>query len=139
MSIVSAFNKILVEFAKNLETTFPEDKDFLVFRMGIENLTKYNSMAGVKLFKVYLTPVEHETKDGKVETVNVKQKILDNDASFFLDEMDYKKKLEETDNVNAFDTITKLKQYWGKLTPQGQAVVMKYLSSLVRISDQISA
>ena len=135
MSAVSAFNKIMVEFAKNLETTFPEDKDFLVFRRGIEDIIKHNSLLPSQMFKVYIAPVQHGDK-----LVDVKQKILDNDASFFLAEMDYKQKLEEHDSNDetTFNTITKLKQYWTKLTPQGQATVMKYLSSLVIVSNQIN-
>lgn len=137
MSAISAFNKILVDFAKNLETTFPEDKDFLVFRKGIEEISKYNVTMPLQLFRTYIAPVEHEN-DGKVVVVDIKDKILKNDASFFLDEMDYTKKLEEN-GVNdsySFNTINKLKLYWKNLTPQGQAIVMKYLSSLVKVADQ---
>lgn len=135
MSVVSAFNKILIEFAKNLETTFPEDKDFLVFRKGIEDLVKYNSLAAVQLFRTYLAPSQHGDK-----MVDVKQKILDGDSSFFLEEMNYEEKLKQHGNndENTFNTINKLKQYWSKLTPQGQTVVMKYLSSLVKVSEQIN-
>ena len=139
MSYISAFNKILIEFAKNLETTFPEDNDFLVFRRGIEDLTKYNSLAAIKMFQQYVAPVEHRNSNDEVIIVDIKQKILNNDASFFLDEMDYKSRLNnESANCNSyFDTINKLKQYWTKLTPEGQELVMKYMSSLVRVSNQI--
>jgi len=134
MSLVSAFNKILIEFAKNLETTFPEDSDFLVFRRGIEELVKYNSLAGVQLFKIYLEPSKHGN-----EIVDVKQKLLDGDTSFFLEEMDYSNKLAQhaSNDQTSFNTIDKLKKYWTKLTEQGKATVMKYLSTLVKVSDQI--
>ena len=139
MSALSAFNKILVEFAKNLETTFPEDKDFLVFRRGIEDLLKYNSVAPIGMFKSYLEPTPHDDGTGKMVMVDLKKKLIESDVSFFVEEMDYTHKLEENDSntSNAFDTIDKLKKYWSKLTPQGQTTVMKYLSSLVKISDQI--
>jgi hypothetical protein len=137
MSAVSAFNKILIEFAKNLETTFPEDNDFIGFRVGIETLVKYNSGAAIQLFKVYLEP----TLDKNNNQVDIKQKILDNDASFFLEQMDYADKIRKTskDNstsANAFQTIDKLKLYWTKLSTQGQVTVMKYLNTLVKVADQ---
>jgi hypothetical protein len=140
MSAVSAFNKILIEFAKNLETTFPEDKDFLIFRRGIEDLTKYNSLAAVHMFRIYIAPITQYTENGEVVSVDIQQKILNNDSSFFLEEMDYGKKLEESgvDSSNSFNTINKLKHYWKKLTPQGQDTVMKYLSSLVKVTKQIN-
>jgi hypothetical protein len=140
MSVVSAFNKILIEFAKNLETTFPEDKDFLIFRRGIEDLTKYNSLAAVQMFRIYIAPVKQQTENGEIVFVDIQEKILNNDSSFFLEEMDYDKKLKESgvDAANSFNTINKLKQYWKKLTPQGQDVVMKYLSSLVKVAQQIN-
>jgi hypothetical protein len=139
MSAISAFNKILVDFAKNLETTFPEDKDFLVFRKGIEDLSRFNTMMPVQLFRTYIAPVHNENNEGEIEVVDIKQKILNNDCSFFVDEMDYAKKLDEHDANDAysFNTINKLKKYWKTLTPQGQAIVMKYLSSLVRVAEQI--
>lgn len=140
MSAVSAFNKILIEFAKNLETTFPEDKDFLIFRRGIEDLTKYNSLAAVQMFRLYITPVKQQTETGEVVSIDIQQKILNNDSSFFLEEMDYGKKIEESgvDSTNSFNTINKLKQYWKNLTSQGRDVVMKYLSSLVKVAQQIN-
>jgi hypothetical protein len=140
MSAVSAFNKILIEFAKNLETTFPEDKDFLIFRRGIEDLTKYNSLAAVQMFRSYISPVKQQTETGKVVSVDIQEKILNNDSSFFLEEMDYGKKLAESgaDSSNSFNTINKLKQYWKNLTIQGRDVVMKYLSSLVKVAQQIN-
>lgn len=139
MSFVSAFNKILIEFAKNLETTFPEDSDFLVFRRGIEDLTKYNSLMAVKMFQAYMAPIEQEN-EGIKTTVDLKQKILNNDPSFFLDKMDYKTMLENNGASydSSFNTINKLKQYWTKLTPEGQEVVMKYMSSLVKVAEQIN-
>ena len=137
MSAISAFNKILIDFAKNLETTFPEDTDFLVFRKGIQEISKYNVTMPLQLFRTYISPVEHKN-DGKIVVVDIKDKILKNDASFFLDEMDYAKKLEENgaNDAYSFNTIDKLKLYWKNLTPQGQAIVMKYLSSLVKVADQ---
>lgn len=139
MSAVSAFNKILIDFAKNLETTFPEDKDFLVFRKGIEDISKYNTMVPVQLFRAYIAPVEQQNSEGEVTVVDIKQKILNNDSSFFIEEMDYGKKLDEHDanDANSFNTIDKLKKYWKTLTPQGQAIVMKYLSSLVKVAEQV--
>lgn len=140
MSFVSAFNKILIEFAKNLETTFPEDTDFLVFRRGIEDLTKYNSLVAIQMFQKYVTPIEQINNDGESITVNIKEKLLNKDSSFFLEDMDYKTRLEKNgaNYTNHFDTIDKLKKYWSKLTPQGQEDVMIYLSTLVRISEQIN-
>jgi hypothetical protein len=140
MSFVSAFNKILIEFAKNLETTFPEDTDFLVFRRGIEDLTKYNSLAAIQMFQLYVAPVEHKNENGEKTTVDIKQKILNNDLSFFVDKMDYKTVLENNgaDYSSYFNTINKLKQYWSKLSPQGQEDVMKYMSSLIKVSEQVN-
>lgn len=138
MSAISAFNKILVDFSKNLETTFPEDTDFLVFRKSVEEISKYNVTMPLQLFRTYIAPVEHKNNNGEVVVVNIKEKILNNDASFFIDEMDYSTKLEEngTNDSNSFNTINKLKLYWKNLTPQGQAIVMKYLSSLVKVAEQ---
>lgn len=140
MSYLNAFNQILIEFAKNLETTFPEDSDFKMTRQGLEQLLKYNKLAAHNMFKQYVAPVEVSNEKGEQSMIDISQKILDGDSSFFLETMDYETKLKENgaDDTNSFNTITKLKTYWKNLSPQGQETVMKYLKSLVQLSQQIN-
>lgn len=140
MSLVSAFNKVLIDFAKELETTFPQDSDFVIFRRGIEDFIKYNSVGTVTMFKSYIAPIEQDNGNGNITVVDIKQKILNNDSSFFLDEMDYESQIvaKGYKKDNSFNTINKIKQYWTSLTPQGQKSVMDYLCLLVKVSDKIN-
>ena len=66
-----------------------------------------------------------------------KEKILNRDETFFLDN-DYSeiKKANEDENT-VEQVINKLKKYWGELSEENKDKIWKYLETLIKLSDLI--
>ncbi len=127
ITAVKGFNTILIEFMKNLEDTFTEDKDFKTYRLALVELIKYNTIQPSKMFKKFVS-----------EKAEIRQRILEKDASFFTEQADYNE-VKHVVGADGFeDTITKLKSYWSSLSEPGKAKVFKYLEALIKVSDSIN-
>lgn len=127
ITAIKGFNTILIEFMKNLEETFVEDKDFKTYRLLLEDLIKFNSLQPNKMFKKYVG-----------ENAEIRQKIMEKDASFFTEKADYTEIKKGVASDGFEDTILKLKSYWSALSDAGKAKVFKYLEALIKVSDSIN-
>ena len=135
----SAFNKILIEFIQNLETTFPEEQDFKLFRSGLQEVVKHSMQTPAKLFNKFCQPIEIKNKNGEKDTLDIEKEILNNNQELFLqyDYLEYVKDIQTDTKI--FDFISKIQTYWTKLTSSGKDTVMKYLKSLVTLNKKIEA
>lgn len=123
MSILSAFNNIIINFIDDCVLVFPEEDDFKVFKRGLNVLIKFNPKKILNIFKQYL--------------VLYRQKIEEKNEDFFLEnDYDIVKKYNDKE---IFDIINKIKKYWKTLNNNNKDKIWEYLVLLVQISDKIDA
>ena len=103
-SYLTAFNTVVFNFNDDLIKTFPEEKDFKVYRRGLEWIKESNAKKICNLFKVY--------------TFNYREKILTKDETFFLN-TSYDD-VVDTNDEGIVLVINKLKKYWSSLTKDNQ-------------------
>jgi hypothetical protein len=120
---VSCFNSRLDEFLKDLISSYPNDKDFLMFKQSFNMIKLVDDSKPAFLFKIY--------------TMNYVDQILQNDEKFFLDH-DFKDELNSSDNNNfSSEMLVKLKSYWQTMSNENKTVIWKYLNLLCKINIKI--
>ena len=68
-----------------------------------------------------------------------REKILNKDESFFLEnEYSEIKAANEDDENTVEQVINKLKKYWGELSIENKEKIWKYLETLIKLSDLIA-
>lgn len=123
MSILRAFNNIIINFIDDCILVFPEEDDFKVFKRGLNVLIKFNPKKILNIFKQYL--------------VLYRQKIEEKNEDFFLEnDYDIVKKYNDKE---IFDIINKIKKYWKTLNDNNKDKIWGYLGLLVQVSDKIDA
>ena len=66
-----------------------------------------------------------------------KEKILNKDESFFLDN-DYSEIKQANEDENTVEqVINKLKKYWKELSSENKEKIWKYLETLIKLADLI--
>ena len=120
-SYLTAFNTVVFNFNDDLIKTFPEEKDFKVYRRGLEWIKESNAKKICNLFKVY--------------TFNYREKILTKDETFFLN-TSYDD-VVDTNDEGIVLVINKLKKYWSSLTKDNQDKIWEYLNTLLKLSDLV--
>lgn len=120
---LTAFNNIIFKFIDDLIETFPEENDFKVYKRTLTLLKSANAKKMCILFKNY--------------SYIYRQKILDNDESFFL-ETEYKEIKEAGDEDSVSAIIDKLKLYWGELSSDNKDKIWQYLSTMIKLSDLVN-
>ena len=124
-SLLEAFYKQLIEFNEQLILIFPEDKDFRVFKTGI-NLIKRTS-GNQTIHRVFTKNIEE-----------YRENIMSKNENFFLDN-EYKNFLEKPSEHDISNIITKLKDLWRNLSDSNKEKVWGYLILLLNISDKIKS
>lgn len=120
---VSCFNSRLDEFLKDLISSYPNDKDFLMFKQSFNMIKLVDDSKPAFLFKIY--------------TMKYVDQILQNDEKFFLDH-DFKDELNSSDNDNfSSEMLVKLKSYWQTMSNENKTVIWKYLNLLCKINIKI--
>jgi|UniRef100_A0A6C0BP45 hypothetical protein len=120
---VSCFNSRLDEFLKDLISSYPNDKDFLMFKQSFNMIKLVDDSKPAYLFKIY--------------TMRYVDQIYKNDEKFFLDH-DFKDELTSSDNNNfSSEMLVKLKSYWKTMSDENKAVIWKYLNLLCKINIKI--
>ena len=123
MSVLSAFNNVLINFIEDCILVFPEENDFKIYKKGLQVYQKYNPKKILTIFNEYM--------------VLYKVKILDKDETFFL-ENNYEI-IQKYNNKEIFDIINKIKTYWKILDDNNKTKIWDYLLLLIQISDQYNA
>lgn len=120
---LTAFNNLIFKFTDDLIETFPEENDFKVYKRALTILKSANAKKMCVIFKSY--------------SQIYREKILNQDESFFLTN-DYSEIKEANDDENTVEqVINKLKKYWGELSDENKAKIWKYLETLIKLSDLI--
>ena len=124
MSILGAFNNILSDFIDDCILVFPEDRDFKVYKKGVDLLVKVNPKKVLTVFTEY--------------TTIYKENILVKDEVFFLDNnytdlVSSNSKYSESD---VFNIINKIKGYWVELNDNNKTKIWDYMILLINISDK---
>jgi len=120
---LTAFNNLIFRFVDDLIDTFPEDDDFKVYKRTFTILKLANAKKMCNLFKVY--------------SYNYREKILDKDESFFIEnEYDEIKEANGAESIGGI--IEKLKQHWKTLENDNKEKIWQYLSTMIKLGDMIN-
>jgi hypothetical protein len=122
MSVVKAFNNVLIDFMDDCILVFPEEKEFKKYKRGAQVLKDYNPKKIPIIFKEY----------SKI----YRAKIDVRDETFFL-ENNYNDIDEVQEDNDLIELIDKIKKYWTKLTTENKDKIWKYIEVLVKLSDKI--
>jgi len=115
----SCFNSKLEEFLKDLIVSYPDDKDFVMFKQSFSMLKIVDSTKPVFLFKMY--------------TTKYMDQITNRDEKFFLDH-DFQDELSSTDDKDfSSEMLSKLKSYWNTMSDENKDIIWNYLNLLCKI------
>lgn len=120
MTVLAAFNNVIMKFIEDLIETFPEEKEFKVFKNGLLLLKKTNPRKVLELFKYY--------------SINFKEQINKQDETFFIN-TDSATLSESSDNY-VTKILDKLKVYWNLLSDTNKAKIWQYLNTLIKLSEK---
>jgi len=116
--LIDTFFNQFTDFLKQLENMYPDDTDFPVFITTLELLKSTNPILVVKFVKENIVDL-------------YKDKILNKDESFFLDQ-DYTKRGDVDLNI-----VHKLKKYVKDMSSNSKDVVWKYIELLMKLTIKI--
>ena len=132
MSILGAFNNVLTDFIDDCILVFPEDRDFKVYKKGVDLLVTINPKKVLTIFTEY--------------TSIYRDKILVKDEDFFLnadykdivsvsskDTVSFSSKYSQLDILNI---IKKIQGYWIELNECNRTKIWDYMILLINISDK---
>lgn len=126
----NCFNEKFIEFINELIETFPDDKDFKLFKSSYNMMKMMNDNAPIEIFRAH--------------AMEYRDKIIEEDGTFFL-KHNFQKEMamsnlggEYGNHVNfSTDLLQKLKKYWVDLSNDNKAIIWKYLKLLYKINDKI--
>ena len=119
MSILSAFNNTLIEFADDLILVFPDDNDLKIYKNSLILLQKTNPRKVQTIFHTYI--------------IHYKDQILNRDEHFFLND-NYDTVKDEKNIV----LIDRLKNYWSNISNSNKDKIWKYFEILISLSFKCS-
>jgi hypothetical protein len=121
-NILTAFNDHFLEFVNDVQSIFPEDPDILLAKNALIAIRKANPKMIVKIWKSYIAD-------------KYKDKIKENDISFFLDK-DYSSDVSYVPGSDKImDSINRLRQPIKNMSPENQLKSMKYIQNLTKLSE----
>lgn len=121
MSILTAFNNIIIEFVDDCISVFPNDTDFKTYKNALLLLKKYNPKKIVTTFQEYLSIY--------------RDKLEAKDETFFLNNTF--KEVQKYENEEIFNVINRIKKYWKDLSNTNKEIIWKYIDTLIKLSDKI--
>jgi len=124
---IECFNEKFVEFLNDLINTFPDDKDFKMFKHSFNLVKLMDDKQPLQYFRVY-GPKYKPFVEEKNE-----QFFLSHD---FKEEIELAKKEVSNNNISN-QLMIKLKGYWQDLTADNKDIIWKYLTLLYKINDKI--
>ena len=124
-TILTAFNNTLNMFIEELIRSYPQEKEFMLFKNTVSLMRKANPKKILILFNEYIAPYV-----GKIKS---------KDENFFLKES-YSDLVETEENIkdknNAWKFISNLKQYWKDTSDSNKKIIWKYLNTLITLSER---
>jgi len=121
-NILSAFNDHFLEFLNDIQSVFPEDADILTAKNALTAIRKANPKMIVKIWRAFIAE-------------KYKDKISAGDIGFFLDK-DYGSDILTAQNSDKImDSINRLREPIRNMGAENQAVVMKYIQNLTKLSE----
>jgi hypothetical protein len=121
MSVLSAFNNIIINFLDDCILIFKDDKEFNIYKRGLEVVIKYNPKKINTFFREYL-----EIYRPYIEQKNEK---------FFLENSF--EEVKKYNNEEIYTVINKIKTYWTQLDHNNKEKVWQYFTILTTLSDKI--
>lgn len=121
MSILTAFNNIIIDFVDDCISVFPSDPEFKTYKNALLLLKKYNPKKIVDTFKEYVSLY--------------REQLVSKDEQFFLNNSF--KEVEKYNNEEIFNVINRIKTYWKDLTSENKQKIWKYIEVLIQLSDKI--
>lgn len=120
MSIIKAFNKILLNFIEELENKYPEETDISIYKNSVILLDKTNPKLIPNYYKIYVY-IYKDYIDKKNESF-----FLNNDFN------------EETGGSEwCFVRGMRLKKYWKDLSDKSKDAVWEYFLTLNKLVENI--
>jgi hypothetical protein len=120
--IRKTFNDEFIKFVNEVYTIFPDDRDIKKAKNALELLKKANPKLIIQIWYEYITKV-------------YKTKINAGDISFFL-EKDYSNDLSDTSNSSRImESINRLREPINNMGEKNQAISMKYIQNLTKLSE----
>jgi len=121
-NILAAFNDHFLEFLNDIQSVFPEDVDILTAKNALTAIRKANPKMIVKIWRVFIAD-------------KYRDPILAGDISFFIDK-DYGADVSTAQNSDKImESINRLREPIRNMGSENQAVVMKYIQNLTKLSD----
>ena len=120
-TLLSAFNNTLDKFSCEIISTYPQEKEFVLFKNAIKLVQKVNPRKVLSLFIEYIDPY--------------KVKILEKDESFFLN-ANYSNVISKANanKKNAWNLIDRIKVYWKDMSDTNKEVMWNYFIVLITLS-----
>jgi hypothetical protein len=126
MSILSAFNKHLMEFLEDVESIFPEDRDIKKAKSALEMMKKANPRMLIMIWKANIT-------------IPYGQQIEAGDYEYFLHK-DYSADFQGTSSdKKILDSIDRFRKPIFNMGDTNKEKAMKYIQNLTRLASMYNA
>ena len=113
---VDAFYDQYEDLLQQMASVFPEDPDWARYRTGLAVFRRTNPMMVVKKTWEYVSPYE--------------EVIRTRDDTFFL--------THDVSDGYLTDTVQKLRDMWGQLTPHNRSIVWDYITNITYLAKRCS-
>ena len=121
-NILTAFNDHFLEFLNDVQSVFPEDADVLTAKNALTAIRKANPKMIVKIWRAFIAE-------------KYRDQIIAGDIAFFIDK-DYGADISTAQNSDKImESINRLREPIRNMGAENQAVVMKYIQNLTKLSD----
>jgi hypothetical protein len=111
---VDAFYGQYEDLLQQMSAVFPEDPDWARYRTGLAVLRRANPTMLVQKTWEYVSPYE--------------QAIQTRNETFFL--------THDVSGGYMVDTVTKLRNMWGQLTPHNRGIVWEYITNITYLAKK---
>jgi hypothetical protein len=121
-NILTAFNDHFLEFLNDVQSVFPEDADILTAKNALTAIRKANPKMIVKIWKAYIAD-------------KYRDQIAAGDIAFFVTK-DYSNDIASASGSDKImESIDRLREPIKSMGAENQAVVMKYIQNLTKLSE----
>ena len=121
-NILTAFNDHFMEFLNDVQSVFPQDADILTAKNALTAIRKANPKMIVKIWKAYIAD-------------KYREQIEAGDIAFFLTK-DYSGDVATASGSDKImESIDRLREPIKNMGAENQAVVMKYIQNLTKLSE----
>jgi hypothetical protein len=121
-NILTAFNDHFIDFLNDVQSVFPEDVDVLTAKNALMAIRKANPKMIVKIWRAFIAE-------------KYREQILAGDITFFIDK-DYGADVSAAQHSDKImESINRLREPIRNMGAENQAIVMKYIQNLTKLSD----